>query len=162
VKVVNVFGDLPAPPCRNADASCRSHREASSRSCVFEKVQTYSKPAFTAMPVTFKEFDPAKGVPDLFYALAQKTRLTCRASLPQCFWSDRHDDFVRGDPYMMTVTPIRALEEPRGMRSAALELGMAPRVMNKSISNGGESHFVDLPPWQTGPAHVGECSLLRT
>ena len=33
----------------------------------FEKVQTYSKPAFTAMQVTFKDSTPPKDVPYLFY-----------------------------------------------------------------------------------------------
>src|SRR2546429_3626127 len=38
----------------------------------FEKVQTYSKPAFTAMQVTFKDSTPAKDVPYLFYLLRKK------------------------------------------------------------------------------------------
>ena len=38
----------------------------------FEKVQTYSKPAFTAMQVTFKDSTPPKDVPYLFYLLRKK------------------------------------------------------------------------------------------
>ncbi len=38
----------------------------------FEKVQTYSKPAFTAMQVTFKDLTPPKDVPYLFYILRKK------------------------------------------------------------------------------------------
>src|SRR5207237_8047571 len=38
----------------------------------FEKVQTYSKPAFTAMQVTFRDSTPAKDVPYLFYLLRKK------------------------------------------------------------------------------------------
>src|SRR6201991_4409804 len=38
----------------------------------FEKVQTYSKPAFTAMQVTFKDSTPPKEVPYLFYLLRKK------------------------------------------------------------------------------------------
>src|SRR6476660_5865612 len=38
----------------------------------FEKVQTYSKPSFTAMQVTFRDFTPPKDVPYLFYFLRKK------------------------------------------------------------------------------------------
>jgi multidrug efflux pump len=38
----------------------------------FDKVQTYSKPAFTAMQVTFKDSTPPKEVPYLFYLLRKK------------------------------------------------------------------------------------------
>ena len=38
----------------------------------FEKVQTYSKPSFTAMQVTFRDFTPPKDVPYLFYLLRKK------------------------------------------------------------------------------------------
>jgi multidrug efflux pump len=38
----------------------------------FEKVQTYSKPSFTAMQVTFKDSTPPKDVPYLFYILRKK------------------------------------------------------------------------------------------
>src|SRR5580692_6072085 len=38
----------------------------------FEKVQTYSKPGFTAMQVTFRDSTPAKDVPYLFYLLRKK------------------------------------------------------------------------------------------
>src|ERR1700730_14112856 len=38
----------------------------------FEKVQTYSKPSFTAMQVTFRDSTPPKEVPYLFYLLRKK------------------------------------------------------------------------------------------
>ena len=38
----------------------------------FEKVQTYSKPSFTAMQVTFRDYTSPKDVPHLFYLLAQE------------------------------------------------------------------------------------------
>jgi multidrug efflux pump len=38
----------------------------------FEKVQTYSKPGFTAMQVTFRDSTPPKEVPYLFYLLRKK------------------------------------------------------------------------------------------
>ena len=38
----------------------------------FDKVTTYSKPAFTAMQVAFKDNTPARDVPQLFYQLRKK------------------------------------------------------------------------------------------
>ena len=38
----------------------------------FEKVETYSKPSFTAMQVTFRDSTPPKEVPYLFYLLRKK------------------------------------------------------------------------------------------
>ena len=47
----------------------------------FEKVQTYSKPGFTAMQVTFRDSTPAKDVPYLFYLLRKKLA-DAQGSLP--------------------------------------------------------------------------------
>src|SRR5246127_1501011 len=38
----------------------------------FDKVTTYTKPAFTAMQVAFKDYTPARDVPELFYQLRKK------------------------------------------------------------------------------------------
>ena len=38
----------------------------------FDKVTTYTKPAFTAMQVAFKDYTPAREVPELFYQLRKK------------------------------------------------------------------------------------------
>ena len=38
----------------------------------FDNVQTFSKPSFTAMEVTFRDFAPAKDAPYLFYLLRKK------------------------------------------------------------------------------------------
>ena len=48
----------------------------------FDKVQTYSKPGFTAMQVMFKDATPAKEVPYLFYVLRKKL-VDLQPSLPQ-------------------------------------------------------------------------------
>jgi len=40
----------------------------------FDKVTTYTKPAFTAMQVAFKDYTPAREVPELFYQLRKKIR----------------------------------------------------------------------------------------
>jgi multidrug efflux pump subunit AcrB len=47
----------------------------------FDKVQTYSKPGFTAMQVAFKDSTPARDVPELFYQLRKKLS-DIRADLP--------------------------------------------------------------------------------
>ncbi|MGC2087708.1 MAG: efflux RND transporter permease subunit, partial [Bradyrhizobium sp.] len=47
----------------------------------FDKVQTYSKPGFTAMQVTFRDSTPAKDVPYLFYLLRKKLA-DAQGSLP--------------------------------------------------------------------------------
>lgn len=47
----------------------------------FDKVQTYTKPAFTAMTMTFKDNTPAKDVPQLFYQLRKKLS-DIRSDLP--------------------------------------------------------------------------------
>jgi multidrug efflux pump len=38
----------------------------------FDRVQTYTKPSFTAMQVVFRDFTPAREVPQLFYQLRKK------------------------------------------------------------------------------------------
>ncbi|MDJ1158793.1 efflux RND transporter permease subunit [Chelatococcus sp. SYSU_G07232] len=38
----------------------------------FDKVQTYTKPSFTAMQVSFRDYTPPKEVPELFYQLRKK------------------------------------------------------------------------------------------
>ncbi|HWW48668.1 MAG TPA: efflux RND transporter permease subunit [Xanthobacteraceae bacterium] len=48
----------------------------------FDKVQTYSKPSFTAMQVIFKDNTPPKQVPELFYQLRKKLS-DIRGNLPQ-------------------------------------------------------------------------------
>lgn len=47
----------------------------------FDKVQTYTKPGFTAMQVTFKDNTPAKLIPELFYQTRKKLN-DIRGDLP--------------------------------------------------------------------------------
>ena len=70
----------------------------------FEKVQTYSKPAFTAMQVTFRDSTPAKDVPYLFYLLRKKLA-DVQGELPAGVLGPVvNDEFSRRrfDLYMMT------------------------------------------------------------
>ncbi len=48
----------------------------------FDKVQTYTKPSFTAMQVAFRDNTPAKEMPQLFYQLRKKLD-DIRGDLPQ-------------------------------------------------------------------------------
>ncbi|MGX9389863.1 efflux RND transporter permease subunit [Nitrobacteraceae bacterium UC4446_H13] len=70
----------------------------------FDKVQTYSKPSFTAMQVFFKDNTPPKDVPELFYQLRKKLS-DIRANLPQNLigpnFNDEYGD-VDSVLYMMT------------------------------------------------------------
>jgi multidrug efflux pump subunit AcrB len=47
----------------------------------FDKVQTYTKPSFTAMQVSFKDSTPAREVPELFYQVRKKLS-DLRSELP--------------------------------------------------------------------------------
>src|ERR1700748_3892376 len=73
VKVVNVSAIWPGAnaaemPSQVADPIEKKLQELP----YFEKVQTYSKPAFTAMQVTFRDSTPPKDVPYLFYLIRKK------------------------------------------------------------------------------------------
>src|ERR1700722_14939640 len=64
VKVVNVSAIWPGATAAEMQMQVADPLE--------KKVQTYSKPAFTAMQVTFKDSTPPKDVPYLFYLLRKK------------------------------------------------------------------------------------------
>src|ERR1700681_1377340 len=73
VKVVNVSAIWPGATAAEMQTQVADPIEKKLpelRYC--EKVQTYSKPAFTAMQVTFKDSTPPKDVPYLFYLLRKK------------------------------------------------------------------------------------------
>ncbi|MEH2474823.1 multidrug efflux pump [Nitrobacteraceae bacterium AZCC 2161] len=70
----------------------------------FDKVQTYSKPSFTAMQVSFKDNAPPKDVPYLFYLLRKKiadVQPTLPAGLINLNINDEYSD-VDSILYMMT------------------------------------------------------------
>src|ERR1700743_2699638 len=73
VKVVNVSVIWPGATARDMQMQVADPIEKKLQEWPhFEKVQTYSKPAFTAMQVTFKDSTPPKDVPYLFYLLRKK------------------------------------------------------------------------------------------
>jgi multidrug efflux pump subunit AcrB len=73
VKVVNVSAIWPGATAAEMQTQVADPIEKKLQELpYFEKVQTYSKPAFTAMQVTFKDSTPPKEVPYLFYLLRKK------------------------------------------------------------------------------------------
>src|ERR1700682_94805 len=73
VKVVNVSAIWPGATAAEMQTQVADPIEKKLQELpYFEKVQTYSKPAFTAMQVTFKDSTPPTQVPYLFYLLRKK------------------------------------------------------------------------------------------
>src|ERR1700744_937079 len=73
VKVVNVSAMWPGATAQEIQTQVADPIEKKPQELpYFEKVQTYSKPGFTAMQVTFRDSTPAKDVPYLFYLLRKK------------------------------------------------------------------------------------------
>jgi multidrug efflux pump len=73
VKVVNVSVLWPGATAQEMQMQVADPIEKKLQELpYFEKVQTYSKPGFTAMQVTFRDSTPAKDVPYLFYLLRKK------------------------------------------------------------------------------------------
>ena len=73
VKVVNVSAIWPGATAAEMQTQVADPIEKKLQELpFFEKVQTYSKPSFTAMQVTFRDNTPAKDVPFLFYLLRKK------------------------------------------------------------------------------------------
>src|SRR6201991_3402742 len=73
VKVVNVSAIWPGATAAEMQTQVADPIEKKLQELPgFEKVQTYSKPAFTALQVTFRDSTPPKDVPYLFYLLRKK------------------------------------------------------------------------------------------
>jgi multidrug efflux pump subunit AcrB len=73
VKVVNVSAMWPGATAAEMQTQVADPIEKKLQELpFFEKVQTYSKPGFTAMQVTFRDSTPPKDVPYLFYLLRKK------------------------------------------------------------------------------------------
>src|SRR5215475_2811305 len=73
VKVVNVSAIWPGATTQEMQTQVADPLEKKLQELpFFEKVQTYSKPSFTALQVTFRDNTPAKEVPYYFYLLRKK------------------------------------------------------------------------------------------
>lgn len=70
----------------------------------FDKVQTYTKPSFTAMTMSFKDNTPAKDVPQLFYQLRKKLS-DIKADLPpNLIGPNINDEFGDVDSILYMLT----------------------------------------------------------
>src|SRR5689334_6056863 len=73
VKVVNVSAIWPGATAKEMQTQVADPIEKKLQELpYFEKVQTYTKPSFAAMQVTFRDSTPPKDVPYLFYLLRKK------------------------------------------------------------------------------------------
>src|ERR1700754_1485734 len=99
----------------------------------FEKVQTYSKPAFTAMQVTFRDSTSPKDVPYLFYLLRKK-RADVQGQLPAGLLGPVvNDEFSDVDSilYMMTgdgADYAQLKKAAEGMRQRLLKVPGVTKV----------------------------------
>src|SRR3978361_1187998 len=99
VKVVNVAAIWPGATAAEMQTQVADPIEKKLQELPgFEKVQTYSKPAFTAMQVTFRDSTSPKAVPYLFYLLRKKLA-DVTAQLPAGPLGPRGDDCVVQDAY---------------------------------------------------------------
>src|SRR6266850_270147 len=105
VKVVNVSAIWPGATAAEMQTQVADPIEKKLQELpFFEKVQTYSKPSFTALQVTFKDSTPPKDVPYLFYLLRKKLA-DVQAQLPAGLLGPTvNDEFSDVDSilYMMT------------------------------------------------------------
>ena len=105
VKVVNISAIWPGATAAEMQAQVADPIEKKLQELpYFEKVQTYSKPAFTAMQVTFRDSTPPKDVPYLFYLLRKKL-VDVQSELPSGLLGPVvNDEFSDVDSilYMMT------------------------------------------------------------
>ncbi len=73
IKVVVVTAQWPGATATEMQAQVADPVEKKLQELpYFDKVTTYTKPGFTAMQVAFKDYTPARDVPQLFYQLRKK------------------------------------------------------------------------------------------
>src|SRR5206468_3535093 len=105
VKVVNVTAIWPGATAAEMQTQVADPIEKKLQELpYFDKVQTYSKPAFTAMQVTFKDSTPPKDVPYLFYLLRKKVA-DVQGQLPTGLLGPVvNDEFSDVDTILYTMT----------------------------------------------------------
>src|SRR3981189_3673260 len=127
VKVVNVSAIWPGATAAEMQTQVADPIEKKLQELpYFEKVQTYSKPAFTAMQVTFRDSTPPKDVPYLFYLLRKKL-VDVQPQLPAgLIGPNVNDEFSDVDSilYMMTgdgADYVQLKKAAEGMRQRLLK-----------------------------------------
>src|ERR1700758_1312087 len=134
VKVVNVSAIWPGATAAEMQTQVADPIEKKLQELpYFEKVQTYSKPAFTAMQVTFRDSTPPKEVPYLFYLLRKKL-VDVQGELPSGLLGPVvNDEFSDVDSilYMMTgdgANYAQLKKVAEGMRQRLLKVTGVTKV----------------------------------
>src|SRR5437667_664272 len=134
VKVVNVSALWPGATAAEMQTQVADPIEKKLQELpYFEKVQTYSKPGFTAMQVTFKDSTPPKDVPHLFYFLRKKL-VDVQGQLPANLLGPVvNDEFSDVDSivYMMTADGAdyaQLKKAAEGMRQRLLKVPGVTKV----------------------------------
>src|SRR6266550_291270 len=134
VKVVNVSAIWPGATAQEMQTQVADPIEKKLQELpYFEKVQTYSKPSFTALQVTFKDSTPPKDVPYLFYLLRKKL-VDVQGQLPQGLLGPNvNDEFSDVDSilYMMTgdgADYAQLKKAAEGMRQRLLKVQGVTKV----------------------------------
>src|SRR5215216_6149867 len=113
----------------------------------FDRVQTYTKPSFTAMQVVFRDHTPAKEVPQLFYQLRKKLG-DLRPELPrELIGPNVNDEYGDVDSvlYMLTgdgadYAQLKSVAE--GLRQRLLKVPSAVKVNLYGVQD--EKIFVEF------------------
>src|ERR1700739_2267592 len=148
VKVVNVSAIWPGATAAEMQTQVADPIEKKLQELpYFEKVQTYSKPAFAAMQVTFRDSTPPKEVPYLFYLLRKKLA-DVQGQLPAGrlgpVFSDEFSD-VDSILYMMTsdgAAYAQLKKAAEGMRQRLLKVPGVTKVDLYGIQD--EKIFVEF------------------
>src|SRR6478752_5775305 len=134
VKVVNVSAIWPGATAAEMQTQVADPIEKKLQELpFFEKVQTYSKPAFTALQVTLRDCTPPKDVPYLFYILRKKL-VDVQGQLPQGLLGPVvNDEFSDVDSilYMMTgdgADYAQLKKAAEGMRQRLLKVSGVTKV----------------------------------
>jgi multidrug efflux pump subunit AcrB len=136
VKVVNVSVMWPGATAKEIQTQVADPIEKKLQELpYFEKVQTYSKPGFTAMQVTFRDNTPAKDVPYLFYILRKKLA-DVQGELPAGILGPVvNDEFSDVDSilYMMTGDGANYAQLKKGAEGLRQRLLKVPGVTKVDI-----------------------------
>jgi multidrug efflux pump len=134
VKVVNVSAIWPGATAAEMQTQVADPIEKKLQELpYFEKVQTYSKPSFTAMQVTFRDSTPPRDVPYLFYLLRKKL-VDVQGQLPSGLLGPVvNDEFSDVDSilYMMTsdgADYAQLKKAAEGMRQRLLKVPGVTKV----------------------------------
>ena len=105
IKLANVTAIWPGASAREMQDQVSDRIEKKLQELpYFDRVQTYTKPSFTAMQVIFKDTTPPSQVPWLFYLLRKKLN-DIRADLPSnLIGPDVNDEFGDVDSVQYMIT----------------------------------------------------------